>query len=73
MPKLIHWIRVHKRVPVFTEGIRNKLVEKGVAFAGGEFEVFQHIHVNASNREEVIDLLEKEGYCVEDVKEGHHD
>lgn len=68
MPKLKRWIVASKQLPVFPEELIKTLTEYGVGLAGSDTLVSQTMHVNAKNREQVIALLEKNGYSVKDIE-----
>ncbi len=67
MPKLKRWLRVKRSTPVLTKDLIEKLTKLGASIAGGEFEVYQIINVNPENKEEVTELLEKNGYSIEEI------
>ncbi|HON56594.1 MAG TPA: hypothetical protein PLM75_13160 [bacterium] len=66
MPQLKRWIVAKKLVNIFPEDVLKKLVELGANFGGGWNEIHQHINVSPQNREQIVELLEKAGYEVEE-------
>lgn len=69
MPKLKRWLKAKKNVQVFSRELLNELTRLNVSLAGSDHEISQTIHVNSKNREAVIELLEKNGYEVEDIEQ----
>jgi len=67
MPKLSRWITVSRKIPLFSKELEKELLTIGVNFGPAKSEVSQTLHVNPANREQVIEMLEKQGYGVCDA------
>lgn len=72
MPQMKRWIVAKKLVNIFPENVLKKLIEAGANFGGGWNEIHQHINVAQNNREEIIKMLESEGYIIEEPCSMHN-